>query len=95
MAEPVLSLSRQMPASASNWWAAIWRALIIINPGGSGALEPALLLALAGSALMALAQLVLKKMSQRDGTDTLVARNLILTVPLALIPAIFVWTTPD
>lgn len=70
-------------------------ALIIINPGGSGALEPALLLALAGSALMALAQLVLKKMSQRDSTDTLVAWNLILTVPLALIPAILVWTTPS
>lgn len=70
-------------------------AMIIIGPPGSDGLQPALLLALTGAALMALAQLVLKKMAERDETDTLVAWNLILTVPLALIPAMLAWTTPS
>lgn len=45
--------------------------------------------------LTAAVQLMLKRMSAKDDTDTLVAWNLILMVPLALVPALFVWGTPN
>lgn len=69
-------------------------ALIIIGPGGAEP-SPALVFALLGAALIALAQLMLKAMSARDSTETLVAWNLVVTVPLALLPAVLVWTTPS
>jgi drug/metabolite transporter (DMT)-like permease len=37
---------------------------------------------------------MLKSMSGRDSTDALVGWNLILTVPLAALPALWFWTTP-
>ncbi|WP_313614443.1 DMT family transporter [Agrobacterium sp.] len=70
-------------------------ALIIIQPGAAGTVAPALLFALGGSALQALVQLMLKRMSDKDNSETLVAWNLIVTVPLAAIPAFFFWSTPD
>jgi drug/metabolite transporter (DMT)-like permease len=70
-------------------------ALVIIQPGAAGAVAPALLFALGGSALQALVQLMLKRMSDKDNTETLVAWNLIVTVPLAAVPALFFWSTPD
>lgn len=70
-------------------------ALIIIDPAGQGGMEVALLLALAGAALQAVVQLMLKRMSDLDSTETLVVWNLIVTVPLAAVPAAFYWTTPD
>jgi drug/metabolite transporter (DMT)-like permease len=70
-------------------------ALIIIRPGSEHEMSPALLFALAGAAQLAIVQLMLKRMSDRDSTDTLVAWNLIATVPLAVIPALLFWTTPD
>ncbi|WP_341213817.1 DMT family transporter [uncultured Limimaricola sp.] len=69
-------------------------ALILIAPGG-GSASPALLYALSGAALIAVAQLMLKAMSAHDDTGTLVAWNLVVTVPLAAIPAALVWTTPS
>jgi drug/metabolite transporter (DMT)-like permease len=79
--------------------AAFLGALIIIQPaalirGGGETISFALLFALAGAALTAAVQLMLKRMSRFDRTDTLVAWNLILTVPIALVPAVVVWTTP-
>lgn len=70
-------------------------AMIIINPGQEGGFSPALLFALGGAALTAVVQLMLKSMSAHDSTDTLVSWNLILMVPLSLIPALFVWTAPN
>lgn len=69
-------------------------ALIIINPGSGAGATAGLLLALLGAVLTALIQLILKPMSAKDSTRTLSAWNLIITVPLAVIPAIFYWTTP-
>jgi drug/metabolite transporter (DMT)-like permease len=54
-----------------------------------------LLFALAGAVLIAVIQLMLKSMSARDGTETLVAWNLIATVPIAALPAALVWSTPS
>ncbi|MFB9949152.1 DMT family transporter [Rhizobium puerariae] len=68
--------------------------MVIIAPGGEGGASIALLLAVTGAALQALVQLMLKRMSDRDSVETLVAWNLIVTVPIAAIPAFFVWETP-
>ncbi len=68
--------------------------LVILHPG-TGTLSVALLFALAGAILTAVIHLMLKKMSAHDSTDTLVAWNLVLTVPLAILPALLFWTTPS
>jgi drug/metabolite transporter (DMT)-like permease len=67
--------------------------LLIMRPF-TGEADPFLLYALAGALLTAVIQLLLKLMAGGDSTDTLVAWNLILMVPLALVPALFFWTAP-
>ena len=70
--------------------------LIVLKPDWAAKFEVsnALLLALLGAALTAVIQLMLKAMAQRDRTDTLVAWNLIVSVPLAAVPALLVWQNP-
>lgn len=68
--------------------------LIVLAPS-SGPLSVALWFALLGALLQAVIQLLLKSMSALDSTDTLVAWNLLLSVPLGLIPALFVWQMPS
>jgi len=68
--------------------------LIIVRPI-SGEADPYLLFALAGALLTAAIQLLLKVMAGKDSTDTLVAWNLVIMVPLSLLPALFFWTTPS
>ena len=60
--------------------------------GGSAA--TALWLALLSAALTATIQLILKVMGRLERAETLVAWNLIASVPLALGPALWFWTTP-
>lgn len=67
--------------------------LIVLRPG-AGDIPIGLAYALIGAVLVAVIQLILKGMVARDRTETLVAWNLILTVPLAAIPAALVWQTP-
>lgn len=67
-------------------------ALLIIQP--QGGLTIGMGFALMGAMLTALIQLMLKAMSCADRTDTLVAWNLLLTAPMALVPALLFWTTP-
>ncbi len=71
--------------------------LLVLRPGHDSLISSGLLLALLGALFSATVQLMLKPMSGRDGTQTLVAWNLILTVPLAAVFAAFVWTplTPE
>jgi drug/metabolite transporter (DMT)-like permease len=68
--------------------------VVVLRPGDDQVISAGLLLALLGAVLAAVIQLILKSMSSHDTTETLVAWNLILTVPLAVIPAALVWTTP-
>lgn len=72
--------------------------VVVLKPDwamGMAAVSPALAIALLAAFLTAIIQLMLKLMSRRDGTDTLVAWNLIVSVPLALIPALLVWQMPS
>lgn len=55
----------------------------------------ALSFALLAAALTAAIQLMLKVMGRNDSAETLVAWNLIVSVPIAAIPAAFFWTTPS
>lgn len=68
---------------------------VVLQPGQQNAVATGLWLALLGAFLAALIQLMLKPMSARDSTQTLVAWNLIVTVPLAAIPAYYVWQMPS
>jgi len=68
--------------------------LVILAPAMGLGEGQALMLALLGAALTAAIQLMLKVMGRADRADTLVAWNLIVSVPLAAVPAILFWTTP-
>ncbi len=68
--------------------------LIVLRPSEHSGVSTGLLYALLGALLTAVIQLILKPMSAKDSTETLVAWNLILTVPIAVIPAALVWVTP-
>ncbi len=68
--------------------------LLVLRPGQGAGISPGLVFALAGALLAAVIQLILKPMAGRDPTETLVAWNLIATVPIAAVPALLVWTTP-
>ena len=61
--------------------------MFVLRPG-QGGVSAGLLFALLGALLTAVIQLMLKPMSGRDSTETLVAWNLILTAPIALVPAL-------
>lgn len=69
--------------------------LLVLRPGQGGGISTGLVFALIGALLTAVIQLILKPMSARDRTETLVAWNLLVTVPLAAIPAALFWTTPS
>lgn len=68
--------------------------LIILRPGG-GDMDPAIGFALLGAVLTAAMHLLLKRMSGTDKTNSLVAWNLIITVPLAALPAFLFWSQPS
>lgn len=68
--------------------------LLVLRPGQDAGISTGLLLALLGALLTAVIHLLLKPMSGRDSTETLVAWNLILTVPIAAVLALWVWATP-
>lgn len=67
--------------------------MIVLRPGQNG-VPAGLYYAILGALLTAVIQLILKPMSARDSTETLVAWNLILTVPIAAVPLIWFWTEP-
>ena len=69
--------------------------VVILGPdlaAPQGGIGVFLLLALASAVMTAAIQLLLKVMGRRDGAATLVAWNLILTVPIAAIPAALTWS---
>lgn len=69
--------------------------VIVLRPGQESGVPPGLMYALVGAVLIAVIQLMLKAMSGRDSSETLVAWNLIATVPIAAVPALFVWSNPS
>lgn len=68
--------------------------LVILAPAIGLGEGRALMLALMAALLTACIQLMLKVMGRTDRADTLVAWNLIISVPLAALPAWYFWTDP-
>lgn len=68
--------------------------IAVLKPGQTGGMSAGLLFAVLGAVLTAVIQLILKPMSGRDSTETLVAWNLLVTVPIAAVPALLVWQMP-
>ena len=69
--------------------------LVILGPALGLAQGAALGLALVSAILTATIQLMLKVMGRAEGATTLVAWNLIVSVPLALPFALWFWTWPE
>lgn len=68
---------------------------LVLRPGQGSGIPIGLLFAFAGAFLTAVIQLMLKPMTIKDKPSTLVAWNLILSIPIAAIPATIYWTPPD
>lgn len=64
--------------------------LILLRPTG-GDVNPFLIYALISALLVGTIQLMLKYMGRTENADTLVAWNLLVTVPIALVPALWFW----
>jgi drug/metabolite transporter (DMT)-like permease len=68
--------------------------LIVLRPGG-GALEAGALAVLASTVSLAAIGLLAKLLARHDPPNTILAINLTLSVPLALLAALPFWTTPS
>ena len=68
--------------------------IIILKPGYS-IIPLAIYLAFIGAILSACIQLILKNMSSKDSSSTLIVWNLLCTVPLVFVPACFFWVVPS
>jgi drug/metabolite transporter (DMT)-like permease len=69
--------------------------LIVLRPGGRRALHPGALAILASAVALAAIGLIAKVLARHDPPRTIVAINLVLSVPLALLAAVPFWTTPS
>ena len=67
--------------------------VVVLQPGHND-INIALVLAVFSALAIATIQLILKYQGQKENADTIVAWNLIVTVPLALIPAMWAWNNP-
>ncbi|WP_417810581.1 DMT family transporter [Thalassospira alkalitolerans] len=67
---------------------------LIIQPGTS-AMHPASLLPIAAAICMASAGLITKRLVTTESTTALLFYLMLITTPVSLIPALFVWQTPS
>ena len=69
-------------------------AIIIVQPG-TPSFNPYLLLAIAGAAGLSSVLLLLKQLANSDTPATILFWNLLLTALISIVPAVFIWSTPD
>lgn len=69
-------------------------AMVILRPGLQE-LTPASLVVLVSAASFASAIIVMKMLSRTEPTNAIVTYMVLYLTPLSLLPALFVWTTPD
>ena len=69
-------------------------ALLIIRPGFSE-VSPGVLLALISVLCMSALTIVMKSLARTEHPDTIVVWQMMVFTPCSLIPALFVWQTPD
>jgi drug/metabolite transporter (DMT)-like permease len=68
-------------------------ALLILRPGVQ-AVSPVALLALTAALTIAMSMLMIKLLTRTDSSNAIITWSAILTTPLTLAGALFVWTTP-
>ena len=71
--------------------AGVW---IVLRPGFE-AVEPLFVLPLASAVFIAASNLMIKSLSRSDSPNAIVAWLAIFSVPLTLVPALFVWSLPE
>ncbi|MEK9683515.1 MAG: DMT family transporter [Rhodospirillaceae bacterium] len=69
-------------------------ALIIIRPGFS-TVSNGVVLALTAAMAMAFLSIILKSLARTEKPDTIVIWQMVIFTPCSLLPALFVWVTPD
>lgn len=69
-------------------------ALVIIRPG-FGDISTGVILALTAAFSMAFLSIILKSLARTEKPDTIVIWQMVVFTPCSLIPALFVWITPD
>jgi len=69
-------------------------ALLIIRPGFAE-LSPGIVLALLSVLGMTVLALVMKSLARTEAPDTIVVWQMVVFTPVSIVPALFVWTTPD
>ncbi|MBX2832074.1 MAG: DMT family transporter [Rhodospirillales bacterium] len=67
---------------------------LIIQPG-TAAMQPASLLPIAAAMCMACAGMITKQLVRTENTTSLLFYLMIITTPVSLVPALFVWQTPS
>ncbi|MGI9525011.1 MAG: DMT family transporter [Hyphomicrobiaceae bacterium] len=68
--------------------------LIIVGPN-LGGLSLGASLALTNAFLLAATALIVKRLTETDQVETIILWMVLLSTPMALVPALFVWTWPD
>jgi drug/metabolite transporter (DMT)-like permease len=68
--------------------------IVILAPGLAPGEGGAMGFALLSAVLTAAIQLILKRMGRSEPANTLVVWNLIVSLPLAIVPALFFWSSP-
>ncbi len=86
---------RPGPARIAGLAAGFAGVLVILTPGLVPGEFGALRFALLSAVLTAAIQLILKVMGRSEPANTLVVWNLIVSIPLALGPALYFWTWPS
>jgi drug/metabolite transporter (DMT)-like permease len=88
-------------ASGRRWTAVILGlagALLILRPGASLGTDGAatgVFMALAATGVMAALAIIIKSLAKTEKPDTIVTWQMLVFLPLSLLPALFVWKTPD
>jgi len=68
--------------------------LVVLRPTAE-TVDTGALLVLASAAVWAVAMTVIKSLSRTDSSVTITAWMLLMVTPMSLVPALFVWQTPD
>jgi drug/metabolite transporter (DMT)-like permease len=69
-------------------------ALVILRPG-LGVFDPNALIVIVNAATWAAAIILIRMLTRTESPTVLVAYTFILITPMTLVPALFVWTTPN
>lgn len=68
--------------------------MIVLQPGATGGIGIGEILAIIGAALTATGTVIVKTLSRSESSQAIVTYMVLLSTPLALVPALFYWSWP-